>query len=83
MLLSLLCANIRNCLRPGSILRALDVLLALSCYLTDETKLDRLVPYLIAVLQDDNPAVRAGALKTLTQTVRQPIVWTKLTSCVG
>jgi hypothetical protein len=70
VLLSLICSNIRNCVRPASVIRALDILLALSRYLTDETKLDRLVPYLVAVLQDDMASVRSAALKTLTQTVR-------------
>lgn len=70
ILLALVCSNIRNCARPASIVRALDVLLALSRYLTDETKLDRLVPYLVSILQDDNAGVRSAALKTLTQTVR-------------
>ena len=69
MLLSLVCADIRNCVRPSSVVRALDISLALGRYLTDETKLDRLVPYLVAVLQDDMAFVRSAALKTLTQTV--------------
>lgn len=71
VLLSLVSSNIRNCVRPTSVLRGLDTLLALSHYLTDETKLDRLVPYLVAVLQDDMPAVRSAALRSLTQVVRR------------
>ncbi|KAM0754729.1 Other/VPS15 protein kinase [Meredithblackwellia eburnea MCA 4105] len=69
ILLSLLCANLRNCLRPASVIRAFDLLLALSKYLTDETKLDRLVPYLVAMLEDDSTPVRAAVLRTLTQTL--------------
>lgn len=69
ILLSLICANFRNCLRPASVLRALDLLLDLGRYLTDETKLDRLVPYLVAILEDDAATVRSAALRTLTQTV--------------
>lgn len=74
ILLSLVCSNIRNCLRPASILKALDVLLGLNRYLSDETKLDRLVPYLVALLQDDVASVRTAALKTLTQTVSQSLL---------
>ena len=69
ILLSLVCSNIRNCSRPASIIRGLDILLALGRYLSDEDKLDRLVPYLVALLQDEVASVRAGALKALTQTV--------------
>lgn len=70
ILLSLVCSNIRNCIRPTSILRGLDILLALNRYLSDETKLDRLVPYLVALLSDDVARIRSAALKALTQTVR-------------
>ncbi|GAA5899743.1 hypothetical protein JCM5296_004211 [Sporobolomyces johnsonii] len=69
VILSLICANVRNCVRPASVLRALETLLALNRYLTDETKLDRLVPYLVALLQDDVAAVRSAALRVLTQTL--------------
>ncbi|GAA6038901.1 hypothetical protein JCM8097_000564 [Rhodosporidiobolus ruineniae] len=69
ILLSLLSSSLRNCVHPASVLRACELLLALSRYLTDETKLDRLVPYLVALLEDDVAAVRAGAVKVLTQTL--------------
>ncbi|BGP38644.1 Serine/threonine-protein kinase [Rhodotorula kratochvilovae] len=69
IILSLVCANIRNCVRPASILRALEILLSLNRYLTDETRLDRLVPYLVALLEDDIASVRAAALRVLTQTL--------------
>ncbi|EPQ51918.1 ARM repeat-containing protein [Gloeophyllum trabeum ATCC 11539] len=67
ILLSLICANIRNCLRPSSKIRALDVFLALSPHLTDEAKLDRLAPYIVDLLHDDAASVRAAALRTLMQ----------------
>jgi phosphoinositide-3-kinase, regulatory subunit 4 len=68
-MLSLVCANIRNCSIPSSKVRALDVLLALSSQLTDEAKLDRLVPYVIDLLHDDAAIVRGAALRTLMQVV--------------
>ncbi|KDQ50203.1 hypothetical protein JAAARDRAFT_165024 [Jaapia argillacea MUCL 33604] len=67
ILLSLVCANIRNCLLPSSKLRALDVFLALSTHLTDEAKLDRLVPYVVDLLHDEAAVVRGAALRTLVQ----------------
>ncbi|KAI0822421.1 hypothetical protein BC628DRAFT_1429686 [Trametes gibbosa] len=67
IILSLICANIRNCHLPSSKVRALDVFLALSAHLTDEAKLDRMVPYIVDLLHDDAAIVRASALRTLMQ----------------
>lgn len=69
ILLSLVCGNLRNCACASSIMRGFDVLLALSKYLTDETKLDRMLPFVASMLQNDAASVRAAALRTLTQTV--------------
>jgi phosphoinositide-3-kinase, regulatory subunit 4 len=71
IMLSLVCANIRNCSFPSSKVRALDLLLALSSQLTDEAKLDRLIPYVIDLLHDDAAIVRGAALRTLMQVVRK------------
>lgn len=70
IVLSLICTSMRNCVRPTSVVRALDILLAISGYLTDETKLDRMLPFVVALLQNDSATVRAAALRTLTQIVR-------------
>ena len=43
--------------------------LALSMHLTDEAKLDRLVPYIVDLLRDDAAVVRGAALRTLLQVV--------------
>lgn len=69
IILALVCANIRTCQLPSSKARALDVFLALSVHLTDEAKLDRMVPYVVDLLHDDTPIVRASALRTLIQIV--------------
>ncbi|KAG2366341.1 hypothetical protein BDR07DRAFT_1606901 [Suillus spraguei] len=71
ILLSLVLANIRNCLLPSSRLRALDILLALSTRLTDEAKLDRAVPYAVELLRDEAAIVRAAAVRTLVQILTQ------------
>ncbi|KIP05625.1 hypothetical protein PHLGIDRAFT_128766 [Phlebiopsis gigantea 11061_1 CR5-6] len=67
ILLALLTANIRTCTLPSSKLRALDVCLALAPLLTDEAKLDRMVPYIVELLHDDASSVRAAAVRTLMQ----------------
>ncbi|KAF8721956.1 hypothetical protein AX14_010044 [Amanita brunnescens Koide BX004] len=67
IILALITANIRNCSLPSSKVRALDVFLALSCYLTDEAKLDRMIPYIIELLHDEAAIVRVAAVRTLVQ----------------
>ncbi|CAG8467942.1 599_t:CDS:10 [Ambispora gerdemannii] len=64
--LSLICATVRNTAYPTSKLHALEMLLAIGQHLEDEFKLDRLVPYLIALLSDKVALVRANTVKTLT-----------------
>ncbi|KAJ7628484.1 hypothetical protein FB45DRAFT_794341 [Roridomyces roridus] len=67
IILALVTANVRNCSLPSSKIRALDVFLALSCHLTDEAKLDRMVPYIVELLHDDSATVRSAALRTMIQ----------------
>ncbi|KAF8958945.1 hypothetical protein BDZ97DRAFT_1839964 [Flammula alnicola] len=67
IILALVTANIRNCSLPSSKVRALDVFLALACHLTDEAKLDRMVPYIVELLHDEAALVRSAALRTLMQ----------------
>lgn len=69
IILALVTANIRNCSLPSSKVRAMDVFLALACHLTDEAKLDRMVPYIVELLHDDSALVRSAALRTLMQAV--------------
>ncbi|KAH9474804.1 Phosphoinositide 3-kinase regulatory subunit 4 [Psilocybe cubensis] len=69
IILALVTANIRNCSLPSNKIRALDVFLALACHLTDEAKLDRMVPYIVELLHDDAALVRSAALRTLMQTL--------------
>jgi phosphoinositide-3-kinase regulatory subunit 4 len=69
VILSLICANIRNCTQPSSKVKALDLLLAVAPHLTDEAKLDRLVPYVVDLLHDDAALVRASAIRSLIQVV--------------
>jgi phosphoinositide-3-kinase, regulatory subunit 4 len=69
IMLSLVSANTRNCQLPSSKVRALDIFLALCPRLTDEAKLDRMVPYIIELLHDEAALVRIAALRTLFQVV--------------
>lgn len=50
-------------------MEACDTVLALSERISDEAKLDRVLPYLITLLGDEVAIVRATALRTITQLV--------------
>lgn len=65
----LICSAIRNCLFPNSKQKAISMLLAFGMKLSDEYKMDRIVPYLILLLNDDHALVRANALIAITQLV--------------
>lgn len=68
LILSPLLANLRNVSRPSTKLRAFDLLLHLSSrWLTDEAKLDRVLPYIVSMLDDESEIVRAAAVRTCTQ----------------
>ncbi|ORX62898.1 ARM repeat-containing protein [Hesseltinella vesiculosa] len=67
ILLSFISSQIRNVTYSSSKLKALDIILALAEHLPDDVKLDRLIPYVMALLTDESALVRAGAIKVLTQ----------------
>ncbi|EIN14505.1 hypothetical protein PUNSTDRAFT_96429 [Punctularia strigosozonata HHB-11173 SS5] len=69
IILALVSTNVRNCRLPSSKIRALDVFLALCPHLTDEAKIDRMVPYIVDLLHDEAAIVRSSALRTLMQVV--------------
>ena len=65
LLLNLVTSSIRNCLWPSSRLHGLKLFLNLLSYLTDEDKVDRIVPFVMDLLSDDAAIVRAEACRTL------------------
>jgi phosphoinositide-3-kinase, regulatory subunit 4 len=67
--LSLIMSTMRNTSRPQSRVEACDTVLALSERISDEAKLDRVLPYLVTLLSDEIPVVRVSALRTITQLV--------------
>ncbi|KAJ7756947.1 armadillo-type protein [Mycena metata] len=76
IILALVTANVRNCSLPSSKVRALDVFLALASHLTDEAKLDRMVPYIVELLHDDSATVRSAAMRTMIQVLMMVTVIT-------
>ncbi|KAI1435001.1 hypothetical protein GGR50DRAFT_349876 [Xylaria sp. CBS 124048] len=65
--LTLVAGSLRNTARAASKIRACDLLLAFSEKLTDEAKLDRVLPYLMALLNDDVDSVAIAAVRSITQ----------------
>jgi phosphoinositide-3-kinase regulatory subunit 4 len=58
---------LRNTARATAKIRACDILLAFSERLTDEAKLDRVLPYLVSLLADKAEMVKVAAIRTVTQ----------------
>lgn len=67
--LTLVVSSIRNTTRATARVRACDILLALSERITDEAKLDRCLPYIVALLNDEADIVKVSAIRTITQLV--------------
>ncbi|KAH7031153.1 phosphoinositide 3-kinase regulatory subunit 4 [Microdochium trichocladiopsis] len=65
--LTLVAGSLRSTARATSRIRACDVLLGFAERLTDEAKLDRVLPYLIALLGDSVDLVNIAALRSITQ----------------
>lgn len=65
--LTLVVASLRNTARATGRVRACDLLLAFAEYLTDEAKLDRVLPYLVTLLNDKAEIVKIAAVRSITQ----------------
>ncbi|KAK8212083.1 hypothetical protein IWZ01DRAFT_468024 [Phyllosticta capitalensis] len=65
--LTLVVASVRSTARATARIRACELLLAFAERVTDEAKLDRILPYLTVLLNDKTDLVRIAALRTITQ----------------
>ncbi|KAK1598283.1 uncharacterized protein LY79DRAFT_666055 [Colletotrichum navitas] len=65
--LTLVVSSLRNTARAAPKIRACDVLLAFSERITDEAKLDRVLPYLMTLLNDKSDLVVIAALRSIAQ----------------
>ncbi|KAL0262663.1 Serine/threonine-protein kinase [Diplodia seriata] len=65
--LTLVAASVRSTARATARIRACELLLAFAERVTDEAKLDRILPYLTVLLTDKTDLVRVSALRALTQ----------------
>ncbi|CAK4717138.1 hypothetical protein LEN26_006490 [Aphanomyces euteiches] len=69
IILSLLCSSLRHCQVPQSKLTGLQLISRLGAHADDEVRLQRLLPYVMEVLDDANAAVRAAAIRCMTSLV--------------
>ncbi len=65
--LTLVVASVRSTARSASKTRACDVLLAFAERLSDDAKLDRVLPYLMSLLNDKVDTVVVAAVRSITQ----------------
>ncbi|GMF10210.1 unnamed protein product [Phytophthora lilii] len=66
IILSLICSSLRHVQVPESKLTALYLIRALGQFTSDEARLQRLIPYLLEVIDDPSATVRALALRAIT-----------------
>ncbi|KAK4187109.1 Serine/threonine-protein kinase ppk19 [Podospora australis] len=65
--LTLVVSSLRNTARASTRVKACDILLAFAERLTDEAKLDRVLPYLMTLLNDKYDIVVIAAIRAVTQ----------------
>ncbi|PIA88879.1 putative serine/threonine-protein kinase VPS15 [Cercospora beticola] len=67
ILLNVITASMRSSARAASKMRACELLLAFAEHVPDEAKLDRILPYLMPLLDDFSEMVQVAGLRTMTQ----------------
>lgn len=65
--LTLVVSSLRHTARSTARVRACDLMLAFAERITDEAKLDRVLPYIVALLNDRADIVKVAAVRTMTQ----------------
>ena len=66
LFLTLVSSSLRNTTKASSRLKACDLLVAFAEMLPDEAKLDRILPFIVALLNDTSDAVQASAIRALS-----------------
>lgn len=69
LFLSIVTSSLRSTARASTRVRGCELLITLSERLTDQAKLDRVLPYVVALVSDPSELVRIAALRSLTQLV--------------
>ena len=69
LLLTVITSSLRSTARASTRVQACDLLLAFSEYIPDEAKLDRVLPFVVTLLDDRLDVVKMAALRTLAQLI--------------
>ncbi|KAI5293665.1 Serine/threonine-protein kinase [Ascosphaera acerosa] len=80
--LTLVTSSLRSTLKASTRLKACDILLAFSRRVTDEAKMDRVLPYIVWLLSDPCDSVKVTAIKALAQLLSSVKVISPMNSCV-
>ncbi|CCG81606.1 putative Protein kinase [Taphrina deformans PYCC 5710] len=80
--LSILLTGLRNTTRTASRIRACETIVALSDKISDEAKLDRVVPFFVDLLTDDAPEVRSNALWSLAEVLSRVTILTPVNAFI-
>ena len=67
LFLTLVSSSLRNTAKASARMQACDLLVAFAARLPDEAKLDRVLPYIVGLLNDRSDMVRIVALRSMTQ----------------
>lgn len=70
LFISFICHGLRNIVSSETKLKCIELLTVFSQYVSDENKIDRVVPYLVSMFEDRNPNIQALALQSLSQVLR-------------
>lgn len=70
LLLSVLCSSVHTLRSPLAKTTLLDLFVAFAHELDDDSRMQRLVPYMRLLMSDPTAVVRAAALRSLTKVVR-------------
>ena len=71
LFLAIVVSSLRNTAKASARLKACDLLVSFAERLPDEAKLDRILPYIIGLLNDRSDIVKAAALRSMTQLLRK------------
>lgn len=70
LFLNIVTSSVRSTARSAARLQACDLFLVFAEHVSDEAKLDRILPFIVTMSEDSSDVVKVAALRTLAQLVR-------------
>ena len=75
LLLNLVTSSIRHCTWPQSRLHGLELFVKLLQHVSDEDKVDRMIPFAVELLKDSLASIRSTACRTIVIIVSRRRLW--------